>query len=63
MTQAEKYESIRAMASISEYTHNKYPTRSAFKRAIREGRVAGDYDKRIVIVSDDPRESYTFVND
>ena len=63
MTQEEKYEAILEMRSIEEYTLLEHPTKSAFKTALREGRVGGRYNSRIVIVSDDPRKSYTFISD
>jgi len=60
MTQEQKYEAILEMRSIETNTMREHPTKSAFKTALRDGRVTGDYTSRITIVSNDPRKSYTF---
>lgn len=62
MTQREKYDAVKDMGSIEQLTTGEYPSFSDFKKALSEGRVSGYYIKRIVIVSNDPSESYTFVS-
>jgi hypothetical protein len=63
MTRDEKYTAIMEMESIGQFTHGKYLTKRAFFRALTEGRVLGEYTKRIVVISDDPGQEYTFVLD
>lgn len=58
----EKYDAIREMQSVSRLTIGKYPTIYEFRDAIEEGRVSGDYDKRITIVSLNGLSEYTFIN-
>ena len=61
MNREEKYAAIREMESIGQLTKGEYPSKTAFFRALAENRVAGNYDERIAIVSNNPREQYTFV--
>lgn len=60
-TRQEKYQAIRDMNSIEQDTKGEYPSRTEFYKALFEDRVVGRYDKRIVIVSKNPNESYTFL--
>jgi hypothetical protein len=62
MIRREKYDAVKDMGSIEQLTTGEYPSFSDFKKALSEGRLSGYYTKRIVIVSNDPRKSYTFVN-
>ena len=61
MNRTEKYDEIRSMESIGQHTAGKHPSKTAFFRALAEGRVAGDYEKGIRIVSNDANRSYQFV--
>ena len=58
MTMREKYDRICDMNSIgggnTMHTFDKYPTFTEFKRALRQGRVCGDYGRSIRIVSNNP---------
>jgi hypothetical protein len=56
-----KYCDIKRMKSISPLTSNMYPAINEFGRALKEGRVAGDYKKRLKIVSNNPLENFIFV--
>ena len=60
MTNEEKYKSIINMESIDLKTAGRYPTKAQFLEALAEGRVAGDYANRVVIVSTDPQHQYRF---
>lgn len=57
---SEKYQRLHIMKSVGQFTRYEYPTLAEFKRALRENRVAGDYNKKIVIVSQFPYSNYTF---
>lgn len=61
MNLKEKYNWILSMRSIGELTYNEYPSYAEFRRAHRDGRICGDYDGKLVIVSLNPRKNYTFV--
>lgn len=61
MTIKEKYSCINNMQNIDTYTKGKYPSLASFKKSLAENRVSGDYDKRIVIISNELSEQYTFV--
>jgi len=56
-----KYVKMIHLRSIGQSTSGTYPSLFGFKKALSEGRVSGDYDKRITIVSNDPNEEYRFV--
>ncbi|MFC1713567.1 hypothetical protein ACFL6S_07865 [Candidatus Poribacteria bacterium] len=60
MTDGEKYKAIIAMESIDSKTAGRYPTKVQFLEALAEGRVAGDFQNRVVIVSTDPQHQYRF---
>ena len=60
MTNEEKYKAIIDMESIDPNTAGRYPTRVQFLEALAEGRVAGNYVNRVVIVSTDPQQQYRF---
>ena len=60
MTNNEKYKAIMDMESISARTAGKYPTKAQFMQALKDGRSAGDYESRVVIVSLDPQQRYRF---
>ena len=68
MTPEEKWEYIRGnhfaapMESVGQFTHGELPTKKAFFKALKEGRVSGTYGTRIVIVSNDPFQSYCLVD-
>ena len=55
-----RYDALRKLSSIDQFTANKYPTFREFEKALDEGRVCGDYHRRITIVSNNVRKSYTF---
>ena len=61
LTWDEKYAAVLKMESIGQFTRGKYLTRKAFFRALAEARVFGDYTKRILVVSNEPKQEYTFV--
>jgi len=63
MTIQEKHDAICSMRSLGTLTSGKHPSLTAFKYALRDGRVCGDYDKRIVIASMNPRFNYTFIKE
>lgn len=63
MTIKDKYEKIITMRSIATFTAGKYPTLKEFRKALREGRVCGYYDRKIVIVSNNLNDNYTFVRE
>ena len=60
MTDDEKYKAIIDMESIDSKTAGRYPTKAQFLEALAEGRVAGDYVNRVVVVSTDPQHQYRF---
>ena len=60
MTSDEKYKAIIVMESIDSKTTGRYPTKAQFLEALAEGRVAGDFQNRVVIVSTDPQHQYRF---
>ena len=60
MTGDEKYKAIIDMESIDPDTVGRYPTRAQFLEALADGRVAGDFGSRVVIVSTDPQQQYRF---
>ena len=60
MTDNEKYKAIIDMESIDIQTAGKYPTEAQFIQALTDGRSAGDYESRVVIVSLDPQQRYRF---
>lgn len=60
MTDDEKYKAIINMESIDQNTAGRYPTKAQFLEALADGRVAGDYADRVVIVSTDPQQQYRF---
>ena len=60
MTGDEKYKAIINMESIDPNTAGRYPTKSQFLEALAEGRVAGDFENRVVIVATDPQQQYRF---
>ena len=68
MTTQEKWEYIRGnhfaapMESVARFTYGELPTKKAFLKALKEGRVSGTYGTRIVIVSNNPFESYCLVD-
>ena len=61
MTDDEKYKAIIAMESIDTKTVGRYPTKAQFLEALADGRVAGDFQNRVVIVSIDPQHQYRFI--
>ena len=61
MTPDEKYKAIVNMESIDQHTAGRYPTMAQFLKALKEGRVAGDYVNRIIMISSDPEQQYRFV--
>lgn len=60
MTDDEKYRAIINMESIGTQTAGKYPTKAQFIQALTDGRSAGDYERRVVIVSLNPQQQYRF---
>jgi len=58
-----KYNCICAMRSIAPVTSGTYPSIAGFRLALMQNRVAGDYWDRIVIVSNNINQEYTFVYD
>ncbi len=60
MTDEEKYRTILNMESIDPNTAGRYPTKAQFLEALADGRVAGDFENRVVIVSIDPQQQYRF---
>lgn len=60
MTDEEKYRAIINMKSIDPNTAGRYPTKVQFLEALADGRVAGDYVNRVVVVSIDPQQQYRF---
>jgi hypothetical protein len=56
-----KYCDIKRMKSISPLTSGMYPTINEFGHALKEGRVAGDYNKSLTIVSNNPYENFNFI--
>ena len=60
MTSDEKYKAIISMESIDPSTAGRYPTKAQFLEALAEGRVAGDFQNRVVVVSTDPQHQYRF---
>lgn len=60
MTDEEKYKIILNMESIDPNTAGRYPTKVQFLEALAEGRVAGDFENRVVIVSTDLQQQYRF---
>ena len=60
MTDDEKYKAIIDMESIDPNTVGRYPTRAQFLKALADGRVAGDFKNRVVIVSTDAQQQYRF---
>jgi len=60
MTDDEKYKAIIVMESIDTKTAGRYPTKAQFLEALADGRVAGDFENRVVIVSTDPQHQYRF---
>ena len=60
ITDDEKYKAIIDMESIDTKTAGRYPTKAQFLEALAEGRVAGDYLNRVVVVSTDPQHQYRF---
>lgn len=61
MTRLKKYEALKALRNIDPITAPALPTRNQFFRALAEGRVCGDYEKRIVIVSNNPSLQFILV--
>ena len=61
MTDDEKYKAIIAMESIDPQTSGRCPTKAQFMKALADGRVAGDFKTRVVIVSTDPQQQYRFM--
>ena len=60
MTDDDRYRAIINMESIDPNTAGRYPTKAQFLEALAEGRVAGDYANRAVMVSTDPQHQYRF---
>jgi hypothetical protein len=60
LTGDEKYRAIINMESIDPNTVGRYPTKAQFLEALADGRVAGDFENRVVIVSTDPQQQYRF---
>jgi len=58
MSAREKYFKILELSSVGKSTAGTYPTFKEFRDALDSGRVYGDYDKRVVIVSNNPRSQY-----
>ena len=56
-----KYDCVCAMRSIGSFTKGEHPSLTGFRLAIMQNRVCGDYWEKIVIVSNDPNEQYTFI--
>ena len=48
MTDEEKYKAIINMKSIDPNTAGRYPTKVQFLEALADGRVAGDFENRVV---------------
>ena len=65
MTDREKYAIVLEMSSIGRSTAGTYPTFQEFRDALRNERVYGDYDRRVVIVSNNPGNhiQYIFVRE
>ena len=63
LTYSGEYNAIREMDSIGEHTSGEYPDFSEYISARNQGRVSGDFRKRVVIVSNNPIANYTFVTD
>ena len=61
MTPDEKYRAIINMESIDQHTAGRYPTQAQFIGALAEGRVAGDFVNRVIVMSADPEQQYRFV--
>ncbi len=63
MNRKQKYQAIRRMVSLGNFTANEYPSRRAFDKAISEGRVCGNYEgPRVRINSNDPYKDYQFMS-
>ena len=63
MTIRQKYNAITMnLHSIGQHTYNEYPTFNEFKTALKEGRVSGNYDKRVTIVSNNANDNFTFIS-
>jgi hypothetical protein len=63
MNRKQKYQSIRGMVSMGNFTANEYPSRREFDKAISEGRVCGNYEgPRVRINSNDPYKDYQFMS-
>ena len=60
MTDEEKYKAIINMESVDPNTAGRYPTKVQFLEALADGRIAGDYVNRVMIVSTDPQHQYRF---
>jgi hypothetical protein len=56
-----KYCDIKRMKSVGTLTSGTYPTINEFLHALKEGRVAGDYNKSLTIVSNNPYENFNFI--
>ena len=61
LTFSGEYNAIRDMQSIGTLTSEQYPTFDEYYEARREGRVCGDFRKRVVIVAAQAHREYTFV--
>ena len=63
MNRKQKYQAIRGMVSMGNFTANEYPSRRAFDKALSEGRVCGHYGGvRLRINSNDPFKDYQFIS-
>lgn len=60
MTDDDRYRAIINMESIDPNTAGRYPTKAQFLEALADGRVAGDFENRVVIVSTNPQQQYRF---
>ena len=56
MTVEEKYSKILKLRSVGNLTAGTYPTLREFQDALENNRVFGDYEKRVVIMSNDPHD-------
>ena len=58
-----RYDALLELTSIGQFTAGHYPILAEFVKADKQNRIAGDYNKRVVIASFDANENYTFVKD
>ena len=58
MNEEGRYSKLFELSSIGKLTAGTYPTFKEFKNALDTERVFGDYEKRVVIVSNEPHNHH-----